>query len=129
MTAPIINRHGPYYPIALVVMLGTLFIAAIGFDFGSLPALFGLLFLTGVCIMGGQLNFPAMTVDLYPQHVRGAGFGWTMSIGRVGSIVGSVLGGLLVTAGLPQPTLFLMAAAVAATASVRGPVIIRVRTG
>lgn len=117
LMAPVINRHGPYYPIALMVLLGTLFIAAIGYDFGSLPALFGLLFLTGICIMGGQLNFPAMTVDLYPQNVRGAGIGWTMSIGRVGSIVGPVLGGMFVAAGFSSQALFLLAAAVSATAS------------
>lgn len=127
--APIINRHGPYYPIALIVMLGTAFVAAIGYDFGSLPALFGLLFLTGICIMGGQLNFPAMTVDLYPQNVRGAGIGWTMSIGRIGSIVGPMLGGMLVTAGLPSQILFLLAAAVTATASMLLLIATRLRAG
>lgn len=108
--APLVNRFGPYRPIAVVVAAGAVIVSLVGFDFGSLAPMFVLLFLAGFCIMGGQLNFPAMTVDLFPPHVRGAGAGWTIGVGRVGSIVGPILGAMLITAGLAGRSLFLIAA-------------------
>jgi AAHS family 4-hydroxybenzoate transporter-like MFS transporter len=108
--APLVNRFGPYRPIAAVVAAGAVVVSFVGLDFGSLAPMFVLLFLAGFCIMGGQLNFPAMTVDLFPPHVRGAGAGWTIGVGRVGSIVGPILGAMLMTAGLASRSLFLIAA-------------------
>ena len=108
--APAINRYGPYRPVAALVGVGTLAVAALGLNLHSTPATMILLFLAGVAVMGGQLNFPAMTVELYPQHVRGAGGGWTVGMGRIGSIVGPLLGGALIGAGLSSSALFLFAA-------------------
>ena len=85
-------------------------VAALGLNLHSTLATMTLLFLAGVAVMGGQLNFPAMTVELYPQHVRGAGSGWTVGMGRIGSIVGPLLGGILIGAGLGSGSLFLLAA-------------------
>jgi MFS transporter, AAHS family, 4-hydroxybenzoate transporter len=68
------------------------------------------LFLAGTCVIGGQLNFPAMTVALFPPHVRGTGSGWAIGIGRIGSIVGPLLGGVLIAAHLGTDRLFLFAA-------------------
>ena len=42
-------------------------------------------------------------VWLFPAPVRGAGAGWAMGIGRIGSIVGPVLGGVLIS-GKPDMT-------------------------
>lgn len=108
--APLINRFGPYIPSALALGSGALLIALLGQDIQSVPLMMFALFITGVCIIGGQLNFPAMTVALYPPHVRGAGTGWTMGVGRIGSIVGPMLGGILLAANLSEDRLFLVAA-------------------
>ena len=108
--APALNRFGPFRPVAILVGIGTIAVAALGLNLHSTPATMTLLFLAGVAVMGGQLNFPAMTVDLYPQHVRGAGGGWTIGVGRIGSIVGPLLGGILIGAGLGSGALFLFAA-------------------
>jgi len=108
--APAINRFGPFRPVAILVGMGTLAVAALGLNLHSTLATMALLFLAGVAVMGGQLNFPAMTVQLYPQHVRGAGSGWTVGMGRIGSIVGPLLGGMLIGAGLGSGALFLFAA-------------------
>ena len=67
--------------------------------------------------MGGQLNFPAMTVDLFPPQVRGAGIGWTGGVGRLGSIVGPLAGGVLIAAHLGTGPLFLIAAVPAVVAA------------
>ena len=109
--APAINRFGPYLPVAALVGVGSLSVAALGLNNHAIPLMMALLFLAGVSVMGGQLNFPAMTVELYPQHVRGAGGGWTVGVGRIGSIVGPLLGGSLIGGGMSLRTLFIFAAA------------------
>lgn len=108
--APLIDRYGPYRPVAILVGAGTIAVALLGQTIGSLTITMILLFVAGVAVMGGQLNVPAMTVDLFPRHVRGAGGGWTVGIGRIGSIVGPLLGGTLIGAGLGNDRLFLLAA-------------------
>ena len=75
------------------------------------------LFAAGACVLGGQLNFPAMTVELFPPHVRGAGGGWTVGVGRIGSIIGPLAGGALIAAHLPTDKLFLIAAVPALVAA------------
>jgi MFS transporter, AAHS family, 4-hydroxybenzoate transporter len=108
--APVINRCGPYIPAAVAVGCGALVIALLGQDVRSVAQLMFALFVAGGCIIGGQLNFPAMTVALYPRHVRGAGTGWTMGVGRLGSIVGPMVGGALVAANFSVGSLFVIAA-------------------
>jgi MFS transporter, AAHS family, 4-hydroxybenzoate transporter len=108
--APVINRFGPYVPAAVAVGCGAVVIALLGQDFRSVSLMMFALFIAGGCVIGGQLNFPAMTVALYPPHVRGAGTGWTMGVGRIGSIVGPMVGGALVAANLSMGRLFVIAA-------------------
>ena len=108
--APVINRFGPYIPAAVAVGCGAVVIALLGQNVRSVAPLMFALFVAGGCIIGGQLNFPAMTVALYPPHVRAAGTGWTMGVGRLGSIVGPPLGAALVAANLGAGRLFVLAA-------------------
>lgn len=117
--APVVNRYGPYRPVAMLAVSGAVFVALLG-QAQSLPVVMVLLFATGVCVLGAQLNMPAMTVTLFPPRVRAAGTGSTVGFGRIGSIVGPLLGGVLIAAGLPWSGLFLIAAlpALAAAAAV-----------
>lgn len=115
--APVVNRYGPYRPVAALAAGGAIFIALLG-QAGSLPLVLVLLFATGVCALGAQLNFPAMTVMLFPPHVRSTGTGSTVGFGRIGSIVGPLLGGVLIAAGLPWSSLFLVAALPALVAAI-----------
>jgi AAHS family 4-hydroxybenzoate transporter-like MFS transporter len=76
----------------------------------------------GVGIIGGQNASHALSSEFYPTHIRSTGVGWALGIGRIGSIVGPVLGGLLLTQNTPMRDVFwaalipaLIAAAAAAT--------------
>jgi AAHS family 4-hydroxybenzoate transporter-like MFS transporter len=115
--APLINRFGPFVPAAIMVGLGAVAVALLGQGL-SPSAMFILLALVGATVIGGQLNTTAMTVQLYPPQVRGAGVGWTLGIGRLGSIIGPFVGGALLAAQLGWNTLFAIAAIPAAIAAV-----------
>ena len=52
-----------------------------------------LVLVTGFCIIGGQPAVNALAATYYPTALRSTGVGWSLGVGRVGSIVGPVLGG------------------------------------
>jgi len=57
---------------------------------------------------------------LYPARMRTSGLGWAIGVGRIGSVVAPMLGGYLLSIGLPPTQIFLSAcfiALVAATAT------------
>jgi AAHS family 4-hydroxybenzoate transporter-like MFS transporter len=53
----------------------------------------------GFCVVGAQYSGLALTVESYPTAVRSTGVGWVQGIGRIGSISGPLLGGLVFSAG------------------------------
>jgi AAHS family 4-hydroxybenzoate transporter-like MFS transporter len=64
---------------------------------------------TGFLVVGGQSGANALTAVYYPTELRSAGVGWALGIGRVGSIVGPLLGGVLVALQPGTSRLFLAA--------------------
>jgi AAHS family 4-hydroxybenzoate transporter-like MFS transporter len=63
-------------------------------------------FASGFAVIGAQTSANALAAESYPTSARSTGVGWALGIGRVGSILGPLLGGLLVGA---TPRLFLYA--------------------
>jgi len=113
-----VNRHGPFIPAAVMVGVGALMIALLGQTMGSTPFLMTMLLLVGITALGGQLICPAMIVELFPVHVRGAGAGCAFAAGRVGSIIGPIFGGMLLSANLGLGWVYAIVAVPAAVAAV-----------
>ncbi|SCX59498.1 MFS transporter [Variovorax sp. EL159] len=107
----VVARRSPFGPVAICLGLGALLVPFFGFHgVGSEVAAFCVVFAIGLLIIGGQMNIPALCVHYYPANVRATGVGLSMSVGRIGSIVGPLVGGFLVRAQLPWSQLFLLAA-------------------
>jgi MFS transporter, AAHS family, 4-hydroxybenzoate transporter len=118
LLGPMIDRFGAPKVLAASFASGVIFVLAVGL--ASLPAPFiGIpIFGAGAAIIGSQLGANAMVAGLYPARIRSTGIGWALGIGRVGAIVGPVIGGTLLGFGLPPKQIFLCAcvpALVAAT--------------
>jgi AAHS family 4-hydroxybenzoate transporter-like MFS transporter len=78
---------------------------------GTSPLWLGLTIASaGLGIIGGQNACHALTAGFYPTTIRSTGVGWALGIGRIGSIVGPVLGGLLLARGTPVGRVFWAAA-------------------
>lgn len=60
----------------------------------------------GLFVIGGQAAANAFVGNYYPSHVRASGIGWALGIGRLGTILGSYVIGLLIEAGANAHTLF-----------------------
>src|SRR5690242_10339095 len=118
LLGPMIDRFGAPKVLAASFASGVIFVLGVGL--ASLPAPFiGIpIFGAGAAIIGSQLGANAMVAGLYPARIRSTGIGWALGIGRVGAIVGPVVGGTLLGFGLPPKQIFLCAcvpALVAAT--------------
>ena len=74
-----------------------------------IPLLTVIVFVSGWSVIGGQpgLNTLAAT-HFYPTYMRSTGVGWGLGIGRLGAIVGPIVGGQLMFQQLPNQTLFLI---------------------
>ncbi|WP_374359894.1 MFS transporter [Pseudoduganella danionis] len=64
----------------------------------------------GFCVVGGQPAVNALAANYYPTTLRSTGIGWSLGVGRLGSIIGPLLGGELLRMNWPNSTIFLIAA-------------------
>jgi AAHS family 4-hydroxybenzoate transporter-like MFS transporter len=60
-------------------------------------------FCAGFCVSGSQVGANALSAAFYPTDCRAAGVSWANGIGRMGSVVGALAGGVMLT----MPALFL----------------------
>ena len=67
-------------------------------------------FAAGACISGGQVGGNALSAAFYPTAYRATGVAWANGIGRSGSIVGSLLGGVLLGLGWAATTVYALVA-------------------
>lgn len=77
---------------------------------GSLLLLSPMAFAASLCVGGGQTAANALAAEFYPTAIRSTGVGWALGIGRIGSVVGPTLGGMLLTGGVATRQIFWMAA-------------------
>jgi benzoate transport len=93
---------------ALFMGLGA--IAMIVFGSVSLPVLMTLCvaMLIGIFLGGGFNGFWGLAASLYPAEMRGTGIGWALGVGRIGAVLGPIVGGLLVGAGFSNAAIFLV---------------------
>jgi len=75
------------------------------------------IFAAGFCIVGGQISANALAAAFYPTSVKATGVGWALGIGRIGSIVGPVVGGVLLEQKWSAAAVFMAAAGAALCAA------------
>src|SRR5882757_4657748 len=106
------DRHGePTVVIGCAFGLGAMAITSIGICEHWVPALLAVTFLAGVFSIGAQMCTIALCASFYETSLRVTGVGWAIGIGRIGSIVGPVLGGVLIAAGMAAVPLFILVGA------------------
>ncbi len=67
-------------------------------------------FFGGFCVSGGQKSLIALSAIFYPAPIRSTGVGWALGIGRLGSISGPLLIGLLLGWDFQPASIFYAAA-------------------
>jgi AAHS family 4-hydroxybenzoate transporter-like MFS transporter len=103
------NRYGTTHVLlgefvcylALVLVLSTLPV--------TLDFFLGVMFVLGITVQGAQAGLNAVAAEIYPQSIRSTGVGWALGIGRIGSILGPIFGGLMLGLGWSLQQIFMAA--------------------
>jgi len=113
----LMSRHGPVLPISLAYTIGGGVIALIGISAHSGPLLLAVCFLAGALSIGAQMCVVGLGATFYETSVRATGVGWLMGTGRIGAILGPIVGGILIARNVTVPNLFLVAGGVSLAAA------------
>src|ERR1700689_4153857 len=105
----IIDRFS-FRALALVYFIAVFAVGAIGQLGHSAFGVTIAIFVAGFCIVGGQIAANALAAGYYPTAVRATGVGWALGIGRVGSIIGPLVGGVLLSLKWSAAEVFMTAA-------------------
>lgn len=106
----LITKFGFYKVLPVNYLIGSVSIALIGYASQNIPLLFISIFIAGFCAIGGLNGINALAVSTYPNSLRTTGIGWALGIGRLGSILAPLLGGVLIGLKWQTEHLFLIAA-------------------
>jgi AAHS family 4-hydroxybenzoate transporter-like MFS transporter len=89
-----------YRSLVNAYLVAALAIGLIGFSTSSVILLFGIVCLAGITIVGAQVNLSAYSATVYPTDIRSTGVGWVTGVGRVGAILGALVGTVFMKAEL-----------------------------
>ncbi len=94
-----------YFGAAATVLLMMLISAAM-----PIASIFAILFTVGFMMAAGGIQGASAIAGMYyPTFIRSTGVGWGFGLGRVGAIVGTLLGGALIAAHWSFAEIFFMA--------------------
>jgi MFS transporter, AAHS family, 4-hydroxybenzoate transporter len=93
--------------IAIGFLIAAPIVALLGPATAAVPLLMAAVLVSGFFIVGSFNGINAVSGMVYPTWMRSTGAGWATGVGRIGSILGPVLGGFLISLSLPKGSLFL----------------------
>jgi MFS transporter, AAHS family, vanillate permease len=98
------------YPLSRVVATYLALAAVAMLIFGGVAMPVSLTLLTalaiGITVQGGFNGFWALAAQLYPAQIRSTGVGWALGVGRIGAVLGPIVGGLLLGSNVPLAIIF-----------------------
>lgn len=102
------DRYGTRSVLIVSYLVAAVFVAALGFlGDSALLWVYASVALGGGATFAAQIFANAYAAQFYPAHARSTGIGWALGIGRIGAIIGPLLGGVMLTAGVPLYANFL----------------------
>lgn len=104
-------------------VLALVSIASIGPSIPVVALLTTVVFVAGWCTIGAQPGLNALSATFYPTSLRSTGVGWGLGFGRIGAIVGPIIGGELIRRQWSGEQLF-FAASIPALLAVAGTVLL-----
>lgn len=105
------NRFGLTRVIAVFAVIGAALCIVYGTAKAGVATMLVLVFLLMFFVQGAFTGLYAVAVRIYPTEIRTTGVGWAIGAGRTGAILGPVIAGLLLGAGMPINWTFVVFAA------------------
>lgn len=114
---PLVDRLGAPLVTTWLFIGAALSVVGVGLSGGSVPLLAITIVAGGGCITAGQSFCNILAAALYPTTIRSTGVSWALGVGRAGTLLGPVLGGLMLAADFAPATILYSAAIPAAIAA------------
>jgi AAHS family 4-hydroxybenzoate transporter-like MFS transporter len=99
-----------FVPVPILFACAIPVVALIGLPGLPESAILTLVGAAGFCLLGLQFGNISSETVVYPTYIRSWGLGSCFGAGRVGSVIGPLVGGWLITMNVPMQYLFLLAA-------------------
>jgi benzoate transport len=93
-----------------VLLLSTVMVTLFGMSPAELQRLSFICAVAGFCTNAGIVGLYAIVAQAFPTHVRATGTGFTIGVGRGGSVIAPIVAGFLFAAGYSLPTVATMLA-------------------
>ena len=123
----LMNRWGAFQVLLAEFLCTTLLIASLAYS-NSFPLTMSITFILGFVVQGAQGGLSAVAATFYPISIRSTGIGWCLGIGRIGSIVGPILGGMMLKLDWTPREIFLAGSIPALCAAAATFLSLRMRT-
>lgn len=105
----VMNRYGVYPVLVTEFVLYLLLVLLMSLLLVQLDRFLPMMFVLGIVVQGAQAGLNAVAVEIYPPAIRSTGVGWALGVGRIGSILGPIAGGLMLSQGWSLQQIFLAA--------------------
>ncbi|SAK84883.1 major facilitator transporter [Caballeronia arationis] len=102
----LMDRFNPQRVLGVTYALAAVFTVLIGNSTGNTAILVVAVFGAGFCVSGAQVGANALAAGFYPTASRATGVSWASGVGRIGSVLGSMGGGWMLSLGWGLPTVF-----------------------
>jgi AAHS family 4-hydroxybenzoate transporter-like MFS transporter len=97
--APLVDRYGPRFVLPAAFATAVVSVATLGFSATSVTLIVIAAIGVGMGTVGAQNCNNGIAAKFYPTEIRATGVGWALAVGRIGSIIGPAVGGLLLATG------------------------------
>ncbi|WP_158937951.1 MFS transporter [Burkholderia sp. S171] len=98
INARLMDRMNPFFVLAGSYAVAAVSIALIGFSIHEPTWVYLTVFMAGLGLSGAQTGANVLVAGFYTTAARATGVSWALGVGRIGSIIGSMTGGILLAA-------------------------------
>ena len=106
----LMDRLEPHRVLACAYLLAGAFVMLLGSATAMPWLLVSAIFGAGFGVAGAQVGVNALAAAYYPTAARATGVSWANAVGRIGSVLGSMVGSFLLSLGWDLSTVFTVAA-------------------
>ena len=114
---PIVDRLGATAVVTCLFIGAAIAVIGIGWADANVTMLAVTIVAAGGCITAGQSFCNILAAALYPTTIRSTGIAWALGVGRAGTMLGPVVGSLLLAAQMAPATILYSTAIPAAIAA------------
>jgi AAHS family 4-hydroxybenzoate transporter-like MFS transporter len=128
LQGPLMKTLGIFRTMVTEFFLMVALVALAAQIFTNFQLMMTVTFILGVVVQGAQAGQNSLAAMYYPTVIRSTGVGWALGVGRIGSIIGPIIGGLMLSMQWTPQQIFMAgaipalcaASAVLASSQLRG---------